>query len=58
MVEVPASLVTKRGNAKMIIDQWRIDVMMKSSFNKDDLKDKDVPKINRFLELCSAAGDV
>lgn len=42
----------------MIIDQWRIDVMMKSSFNKDDLKDKDVPKINRLLELCSAAGDV
>ena len=28
--------------------------MMKSSFNKDDLKDKDVPQINRLLELCSA----
>lgn len=42
----------------MIMDQWRIDVMTKSSFNKDNLKDKDFPQINRLLELCSAAGDV
>lgn len=42
----------------MIMDQWRIDMTMKSCFNKDNLNDKDFPEIHRLLELCSAAGDV
>ena len=38
--------------------QWRVDMTMKSCFNKDNLKVKDFPEINRLLELRSAAGDV